>query len=425
MAFLNIESSNPKFSYIINKNPSNPVIAKSIRQGNAIGWFVNEQKYCVRFVDPPQEMSYNKAEYEYLDITALSSPAAYSNLIRDFFNGLLKKDSEFDNELETSNITLGFIKCSKRDLDYFTKFFDEVFYKEIAKNTYEVQFNSVTHQGSLRKLLHLANLFCIFMMVADEEFYVDINENIVNKYLTSLQVIKVPYYIANLFKVQFLKTKALFTKFAPTLQETCTEDVTFEFGNVLEARKRWIESNLTIKNNIVDLGAGNDFNYAYLSRNISGIYYPIDRDEEARNSITRKIEYKKLDKVAEPLADWNEVKELLDSDTEVILTEVLEHNTLKETKALLANVLSHSFVKRVLVTIPNKDFNQYYLLDTEFRHNDHKWEPTNVEVTRLATEVCSKAGCLVRYTQVDIGDKVKLEFKKVSPTIGLIIEKVS
>jgi small RNA 2'-O-methyltransferase len=417
MAFLSIESSNPKFSYIIQKNPTNPAIAKPIRQGTAIGWFANEQKYCVRFVDPPQEMSYNKAEYEYLDVTALSSPAAYSNLIRDFFSGLLKKENEDDTDQEVSNITLGFIKCSKRNLEHFTKFFPEVSYAEKAKTTYEVVFCKIP--GSLRKLLHLANLFCIFMMVADDDFYVDINEDVVNKYLTSLQVVKVPYYIANLFKVQFLKTKALFTKFAPTLQEACTEEVTFEFGSVLDARKRWIESNLTINNNIVDIGAGEDLNYAYLSRNITGIYYPVDRNEEARKSITKRIDYKKLDKVSEPLADWNEVKELLDSDTEVILTEVLEHNTLKEAKALLVDVLHFSQVKRVICTVPNKDFNQYYLLNTEFRHEDHKWEPTDVEVTRLLTEVCSKAGCLVSYRQMNIGDRIK----EISPTIGFIIEK--
>jgi hypothetical protein len=415
MAFLSIESNNTKFSYILNKNPINSAIAKHIRQGTGIGWFANEQKYCVKFVDPPQEMSYNKAEYEYLDVTALSSPAAYSNLIRDFFNGLLKKDNEFDTTGYQHQIILGFVKCNNKNLQHFLKFFKEVNYVELAKNTYQVVF--YTKESSLKKLLHLANLLCIFMMVSDEDFYVDINENIVNKYLTSLQTVKVPYYIANLFKVQFLKTKTLFTKFAPILQEACIENVTFEFGNVLDARKRWIENNLTLKNNIVDIGAGSEFNYAYLSRNIAGIYYPIDRDEEAKKSITRKIEYKKLDKVAEPLADWNEVKELLDSDTEVILTEVLEHNSLKEAKDLLTDVLSHPWVKRVLVTIPNKDFNQYYLLDTEFRHDDHKWEPTWIQASTLVVKTSEQ---LINWSQVTIGDLVK----EVSPTIGLIIEKV-
>jgi len=418
MAFLSIESSNPKFSYIINKNPSNPAIAKPIRQGTAIGWFANEQKYCVRFVDPPQKMSYNKAEYEYLDVTALSSPAAYSNLIRDFFNGLLKKESEFDViEHDFHKIELGFIKCSKRNLEHFTKFFPQVTYIELAKNTYQVTFFD-KKLSSLRKLLHLTNLFCIFMMVADDDFYVDINEDVIKKYLVSLQVIKVPYYIANLFKIQFLKTKALFTKFAPTLQEACTEEVTFEFGTVLDARKRWIESNLSFKNNIVDIGAGEDFNYAYLSRNIKGIYYPVDRDEEARKSITRKIEYKKFDKVAEPLADWNEIKELLDSDTEVILTEILEHNSLKEARALLTEVLSHPQVKRLLITLPWMPFNKYYLLDTEFRHDDHKWEADNEVLTKLYYVVRSEKKYKV--AEAFIGDLIY----GISPTVGIIIEKV-
>lgn len=420
MAFLSIESSNLNFSYIINKNPANPAFSKEIRQGNAIGWFPpgNNQKLCVRFVDPPQKMSYNKAEFEYLDVTALSSPAAYSNLIREFFSGLLKKESEFDKvDKDFHKIELGFVKCSKKNLEHFTKFFaGQVDYEEKAKNTYKVIFY-YNQPHSLRKTLHLANLFCIFMMVADREEDIHITEDVITKYLTSIKEVKCPYYIANLFKVQFLTTKALFNKFAPILQKACTEDVTFEFGSTQAARQRWIESNLTIKNNIVDLGAGNDFNYAYLSRNIKGIYYPVDRDEAARKSITRKTEYKKFDKVADPVSDWNEVKDLLDSDTEVILTEVLEHNSLNEARALLTEVLSHPWVKRVIITIPNKDFNQYYLLDTEFRHDDHKWEPTWVQASTLVAKTSEQ---LVNWSQVSIGDSVK----EVSSTIGIIIEKV-
>lgn len=422
MAFLSIESSNPNFSYIINKNPINPAIAKSIRQGTAIGWFSGSQKYCVRFVDPPQKMSYNQAEFEYLDISALSSPSAYSNLIREFFSSLLKKESEFDATDYQHQITLGFVKCSKRNLDHFTKFFVEVSYVERAKNTYQVVFAS--KETSIRKLVHLTNLFCIFMIVADKKD-VHITEDVITKYLTSIKEVKCPYYIANLFKVQFLTTKALFNKFAPILQEACTENVTFEFGSTQAARQRWIESNLTIKNNIVDLGAGEDFNYAYLSRNLSGIYYPVDRDETARKSIIRKTEYKKFDKVADPVSDWNEVKDLLDSPTEVILTEVLEHNTLKEAKALLKEVLSHFCVKRVLITVPWMPFNQYYLLDTEFRRDDHKWEGNGFTLHKLLLDTPPAQ-------LVNIGDQIESIYFKGSsegktldsPTVGIIIEKV-
>lgn len=426
MAHLSIESSNPNFSYIINKNPINPAFSKEIRQGNAIGWFPpgNTQKFCVRFVDPPQKMSYNKAEFEYLDVTALSSPAAYSNLIREFFSSLLKKESEFDTTNYQHQITLGFVKCNNKNLQLFIKSFSEVSYVERAKNTYQVVFAS--KEVLLRKLVHLANLFCIFMMVADREEDVHITEDVITKYLISIKEVKCPYYIANLFKVQFLTTKALFNKFAPILQVSCTEQVTFKFGSTQAARQRWIESNLTLKNNIVDIGAGKDFNYAYLSRNLSGIYYPVDRDEFARKSIIKKTEYKKFDKVAEPVSDWNEVKDLLDSPTEVILTEVLEHNTLKEAKALLKEVLSHPCVKKVLITIPWMPFNQYYLLDTEFRHDDHKWEAdSGVLIDRyklLDVYHCNKD---FNVQFADIGDLI-IDANQLqhSPTIGIIIEKV-
>ena len=116
---------------------------------------------------------------------------------------------------------------------------------------------------------------------------------------------------------------------------------------------------------------------------------------------------------------------MLDSPTEVILTEVLEHNSLKEAKALLKEVLSHFCVKRVLITVPWMPFNQYYLLDTEFKHDDHKWEADGTTLFNLLKGIPHGQWEL-------IGDKVNrtyfhvLDYKQTldSPIVGIIIEKV-
>lgn len=427
MSFLSIESSNPLFSYIIQKNPENTVV-KSIRQGYAIGWFnlKNIQEYCIVFKDKPQEMSYSNSEFEYLDVTALSSPASYSNLISNFFSGLLKKKNENDSEVEINIIHLGFIKCNKKVLEHFAKFFDEVSYMEKSNNIFEVTFQSTSYQGSLRRLLHLVNLFCIVMVASDEDFYLDINEDLVNKYMNSIKEIQCPYYVANMFKVRFLKTKVLFTKFSSQLQESCLENVTFEFGNTQQARKNFIENNITIKNNIVDLGCGEDFSYWYLSKNIDGVFYPIDKDENVRKSVIRKINRKELLNVTEPLNSWEEVKDLLESPTEVILSEVLEHNTLKEAKNLLKEVLLHPQVKKVLVTMPYKMFNKHYLIsDNEFRHDDHKWE-LDIQIQLELEELFSKCG-IERWGWTHIGDIIDeshgISLVTNSPTIGVVLEK--
>lgn len=424
MAFLTVESSNPDFSFIIQKNPNNPekAIAKEIRQGCALGWFPfdNQQKFCVRFTDPPQEMSYNKASYEYLDVTAFSSPSAYSNIIRDVFNSVLKVDNPLDTDNFPCVVTFGFIKCYRKFLEQFSKFFGEnITYEEQAKYIYKIQFSTTT----IKKSLHLANLFCVFMMLNDEDQYVDVKEDMVSKYIKSVQAIQCPYYIANLFKVQLLRSEKLFKTYASTLANACTESVKFQFGNTLEARKKWIENYLVLKNNIVDIGAGDTFNYGYLSKRIKGLYYPVDKDSSVRESIKRKVSNKRLDSVVEPVENWDSVKDLLEGNTEVLLTEILEHNTLEEAKELLLSVINHEHVKNVLVTLPLLSFNQYYLIeDGTFRHEDHQWELTN-EIEQDFNSLLSGING-ISYEWNLVGDIITTpNGEEVSPTKCLIINK--
>lgn len=424
MAFLTLESNNPQFSFIINKNPNNPekAIAKEIRQGCAVGWFPNNnpQKFCVRFIDPPQSMSYNKAAYEYLDVTALSSSSAYSNIIKEVFNSVLKVDNPLDTNDFQCVVTLGFIKCYRRFLEQFSKFFGErITYEEQAKFIYRVQFST----SSIRESIHITNLFCVFMMLNDEDQYVDVSEDMVGKYIKSVQAVKCPYYIANLFKVQLLRSEKLFKTYASTLASACTEDVKFQFGSIFEARKKWIENHLVLKNNIVDIGAGDTFNYGYLSKRIKGLYYPVDKDLSVRETIKRKVSNKKFDNVVDPVENWDSVKDLLEGNTEVLLTEVLEHNTIKEAKELLLSVINHEHVRSLLVTLPLLNFNQYYLIeDGALRHEDHQWELTNEIEQDLNSLLSNTNGITYKWSLV--GDIITTPSgKEVSSTKCLIINK--
>ena len=42
---------------------------------------------------------------------------------------------------------------------------------------------------------------------------------------------------------------------------------------------------------------------------------------------------------------------------------------------------------KLLITLPNKNFNKNYLLDYEFRHDDHHWEPTAEESFKFIKEI--------------------------------------
>lgn len=438
MAFLSIESSNPNLSYIISKNPNNvdKCIAKDIRQGCGIGWFTpnNPQKYCVRFIDPPQEMSYSDKEYEYLDVSALSSPAAYTNVIREFFNTVLKESNELDTEEYITTLLIGFIECPKRMIEHFIKFFSDITCKELCKDRYQIKITS----NNVRKSIHLADLLCLFMLLSNKDLDTYINEGMIIKYMKSIEIIKCPYFITHLFKVQLLKSDKLFSEYVHTLEKACIEEVKFHKGSVLDARKIWVECNLVIKNHIVDIGAGHSFNYGYLSRCLKGNYFPIDNDLTSHEYIERKILKKQFDNVVTPVEDWSNVVDILDGDTEVLLTEVLEHNTLNGAKELLQSVIEHPYVIRILITLPVMEFNQYYLIEEgKFRHDDHKWELTP-EIQSKLEEFLNSFTDLLRWKDIgngieelvkveklsyvwsDIGDVVD---KRLSPSKGLLIIK--
>ena len=90
MAILTLSSSNKNFSWIISKNPANPMTAVSIRKGQCLSWFSEENIRVSYFIDPPQENSYSNKDYSYLDCTSMVSPLAYLNIISEDYRSVSK-----------------------------------------------------------------------------------------------------------------------------------------------------------------------------------------------------------------------------------------------------------------------------------------------------------------------------------------------
>lgn len=61
-------------------------------------------------------------------------------------------------------------------------------------------------------------------------------------------------------------------------------------------------------------------------------------------------------------------------EADVLITEVLQHMPFETASELLGAVLRQR-PRRVVVTVPNRAFNQHYGAAGEFRHADHDWEP--------------------------------------------------
>jgi len=67
-----------------------------------------------------------------------------------------------------------------------------------------------------------------------------------------------------------------------------------------------------------------------------------------------------------------------DNETDLLITEMLEHVPKEKAIQFLEGIKEKAF-RKLVITLPNKDFNQFYKLGEEFRHDDHCWEPTYQE----------------------------------------------
>ena len=102
----------------------------------------------------------------------------------------------------------------------------------------------------------------------------------------------------------------------------------------------------------------------------------------------------------------------------IILTEVIEHNTPAQAAALVKKCLSLNFHKLVITT-PDSRFNAYYFEEGEEsrRHEDHHFEWTDKEFQSFIKE-CVGAQPFA-YTFYGIGDKIN----GVTPTQAVVITR--
>jgi hypothetical protein len=98
----------------------------------------------------------------------------------------------------------------------------------------------------------------------------------------------------------------------------------------------------------------------------------------------------------------------------VLLTEVIEHNSMDEAKALIRQALEYS-VNKMIITSPNVEFNKFYNMENLLRHDDHIFEPTPAEFHVLIEECTAGKDCNVEYFY--LGDSVN----GIQPTQGCII----
>lgn len=162
-----------------------------------------------------------------------------------------------------------------------------------------------------------------------------------------------------------------------------TEDIHLAGGNTSLQRRREIQKELegSTSSRLIDLGAGS----LYVTKKLLDQYESIIAvDKEFSNKT--KIKAKEMEILLEEcnILEWKG-----DYDgADIILSEVLEHNSLEEAKNILNKVLEGK-PNKVIITVPNRQFNVNFGGYEEgiMRHDDHKWEPSMEEFKEMLPEI--------------------------------------
>lgn len=415
MAFLQLSSNNPKFSYILRKNPDYGMLIKSNRKGRLFGWYTNPEIYNIYFRDSDVEVSYSQDDFEYMDATRYNAPMFLVNAFHSFLNHMKKAD-ESDTVGYDNILTINQMKCKPHSIETFKSHFSEYefSFEEIAFHNYRIEIKT---KRTVRELINLSQILAIFNALLNNDLYISDDE--IDKYLACLIVIDSPYFIRHLFKCYFLRTQSLFNKYKTLLERSNNEKLELEFGNNLVQRTNFIKKHLDFKSHIVDIGCGGGHYVREFAPKIdkNGLeYHAIDTNAERIESVKRLCERKGIENVA----TWSSVDEFICQDNSVIImTEVIEHMTEEKADILISKVLKWPF-KSLIVTTPNKEFNHnYQLFEDDVRHDEHELEFNREEFVLLIRRLIDKDSNSNRSIGFfDIGDSVN----GLKPTLAAIIE---
>jgi 2-polyprenyl-3-methyl-5-hydroxy-6-metoxy-1,4-benzoquinol methylase len=423
MAFLQLKSTNPEYSYLIKKNPTSGLHARSLRKGTVFGYFSDEGRtYNIYFRDAFNDISYPEykdQEFEYVNTTRYGSSHFVLNALSELFRDAFKKrDEKLDPDGYTHTIILNMIHMdNKRTLNAFTKHFEEcqIEAEEVARQYYRITFAT---NNSLYYLLNLINLFAVFVVTRTETVNLARDEQTIEKYFSSMLVIDAPYFIRYQFKAELLRNKHLFKKHLMLLETSNLYPIKMVYGDTLLMRQEAVRDELSLSNHIVDLGCGEGHAVAtFASHLLKGKqYYAIDINEMCRNTVTKKTQRLELTNVhvLESLDSFF-AQALPDGSFDFLLGEVIEHMTVEEATALVQRCLSfnarattrvYQNCNSVIITTPNADFNQFYfdIGDKEMRHPDHKFEFTKEQFKSWVNDLSLSEKYGIRI--FDIGDTV-------------------
>ena len=418
MAIIQLNSKDPNLSYVINKNPSSGQQIKSVRLGHSHGWFSNDNtSYNILFRDHETKVSFGDDDVDYMDRTRYCSGRFVLSAISDFFATPLKKQCDIDPDGIEKDLFINMIHVSNMSqLTNFSKYFTD-FELEFDPDSSKVFTLRIKTTKSFHLLFNYVNVLMLFLTLVNKDEYMFIDDNVVDKYLTSIERLDAPFFIRYLFSRNVFRRKKQFQNYKSRLETTGRHKaVTLMYGNTATQRKDAINHLLTFDKSILDVGCGDGAYAIPFAKKIQSEfkYHAVDIDETLTDKITKKATRKHIDNI-DVHNHLSEFLKLYDNTPiDVILTEVIEHMPIGQSRELISTILGEISFDKFIITVPNREFNQYYLLDDTFRHDDHDWEPNFTEFKELMDSINNN---IFNIEFISIGDTID----GVSTSIGCVI----
>lgn len=422
---IKLKSENKHFLDVLYKNPNTDqgLYLKELKNGIVVGNVISDNEYHCVFLDGKN--SYLPEEGNQIDFQSYCSPLLALNIATEFFNHLYKENKslnetviswlektydEVDTEKCTIEIPTFFMDSNwyKNERYLLSKYIDGISLQKKVGNNYELKIEGATVREAVQKF----SLVALFTHFTNKyAVYTFIDDYFIQKHITMLtNILGIPYFVFYLFIKRIMRSPVQFEKFKPQLEAYFDNEIQFVFTDTHQSRKEFICSKINFDEPVLDFGCGELQYYKLLLKKGFTEEY-LAYDEVDFKPIADKITaIENTDNLR-----WIEsLEEIKGFEGQIILSEVIEHNSLEAAKAILIWIRDHTNFTQLYVTTPDKDFNVNYELTEEFRHDDHDFELSNAAFAELIDSIFSNPK-----SYYGVGDCVK----GVYPTSAVIIQK--
>ena len=427
---LKIKSDNDHLMDILYKNPDTDMglYFKSLRNGQVVGNMVD--KHCYEVVFQDEKYSYLPEDSNQIDYQSYCSPLAVLHICNELFAHILKSRDEFaqkditwlqrtQGEVDTEPCLIEapsfYIDSTwfRNDRFLLSKYFDGISVEQQSKRVFRLTIAA----PSIFEAFNLLSLVSLFAHITnDYGVFTYIDDSLSQKYGRVLTNIShVPYFVFYLFIMRAVKNEKQFNDLKPIFEKYLADEgiqADLVLQGTTQQRVHFITSQLELDIPVLDIGCGELTYYKRMMKlGLKAPYYAVDtneRFEALSGHIARRYDENNL-------SFFNALQQFDSREkVNVLLTEVIEHNTLDEAKILIRQALTYN-IHKMIITTPNVEFNHFYNMENPLRHDDHVFEPTSEEFRAIIAECTAGHNCTVEYFH--LGDKLN----GIQPTQGCII----